>query len=261
MLIKKTQLGAIALLTLAIVLPACNPADEIEEGRTNVTTEDITEDTEQLIGQTVTIRSEVEEVGDVGFVFEADELFGGEPILVLNASGEPFLLPPEDIEVQATGEVTQFIIADVESEYGLDLDEDIYVEYEDRPAIIAQSLALAPEPEELAEDPEGFYNQVVAVEGEVNELVSPGVFTVGDDGWFGGGELLVVGTDPSLAGGAIEEGENVTVTGVLRPYIFAEFERDYDLTWDLELQQNVEAEYSQEPVLAASEVYPSAVEE
>ena len=259
---KRTSLGAIALLVSAMVLPACE-SNEIaqDEGETNVTTEDLTENTDQLIGQTVTVRSDVEEeVGEVGFILEADELFGGEPILVLNASGTPFLLP-QDTPVQVTGEVTQFVLADVERDYDLDLEEDLYVDYEERPAIIAESLALAPDPEELAEDPEAYYNQVVAVEGEVNEMVSPGVFTLGEDGWFNNDELLVVGVDPGVEGSALEDGENVTVTGVLRPYISAEFERDYDLTWDLDLQQNIEAEYEQKPVLAATEVYPSAVEE
>ena len=52
-----------------------------------------------------------------------------------------------------TGEVTEFVLADIESAYDLDLDPDLYVYYTDKPAIIAQALAIAPEPGEIAEEP------------------------------------------------------------------------------------------------------------
>ncbi|MGF1478173.1 MAG: hypothetical protein ACFB4I_01600 [Cyanophyceae cyanobacterium] len=256
------RLGAIALSVTALLLSGCNQPEEISQ--TNTTTEEVTEETEQLIGETVTIRSDVAaEVGDASFTLQSDEFFGGEEILVVNATGTAILLPPDDTPVQVTGEVVQFVLADIESEYGLGLDPELYVEYEEQPAIIAESVALAPEPEELAEDPAAYYNQVVAVEGEVAEVYSPSTFTVGEEGWFSGGELLVVGVDPefSIGDAAVEEGEYVTVTGVLRPYVSADFERDYDLTWDLDLQQQIEAEYTETPVLAATEVYPSAIEE
>lgn len=260
-LTKGACLGAI--LATTVVLPACSNNEQVES-QGNVTTEEVAQETEQLIGQTVTVRSETkEEVGENTFVLEDDQFFGGEPILVVNATGTPFVLPQDDdTPVQVTGEVAQFVTTDLETEYGLDLDPDLYVEYEDKPAIIAESIALAPEPEELAEDPEAYYNQIVAVEGEVAELYSPSTFTVGEEGWFGGGELLVVGVDSNFGvGSEIQEGENVTVTGVLRPYIQADFDREYDLTWDLDLQEQVEAEYTQKPVLAATEVYPSAVDQ
>ncbi|BAY92737.1 hypothetical protein NIES3275_47740 [Microchaete diplosiphon NIES-3275] len=59
--------------------------------------------------------------------------------------------------------------------------------------------------------------------------------------------------------GTVNEGEKVAVTGVLRPFVVAELERDYDLNWDLTLQKQLEAEYSNKPVLVANEVYPSAI--
>ena len=260
-LTKGACLGAI--LATTVVLPACSNNEQVE-AQGNVSTEEVSEQTEQLLGQTVTVRSEVEqEVGNTGFVLEDDQLFGGEPILVVNATGTPFVLPQDDdTSVQVTGKVAQFVISDLDTEYGLDLDPNLYVDYENKPAVIAESIALAPEPEELAEDPEAYYNKIVAVEGDVDEIYSPSTFTIGDDGWFEGGELLVVGVDSNFGSNPkIQEGENVTVTGVLRPYIKADFDREYNLTWDLDLQRQVEAEYTQKPVLAATEVYPSAVDQ
>jgi hypothetical protein len=59
--------------------------------------------------------------------------------------------------------------------------------------------------------------------------------------------------------GTVNEGEKVAVTGVLRPFVVAELEREYNLKWDLTVQKQLEAEYSNKPVLIANEVYPSAI--
>lgn len=230
-------------------------ATEAEE---NVTTEEVAEDTEDLLGQTVTIRSNALEVVEPStFVVGDQEFFGGEDILVVNASGEVFELPEEDTEVQVTGEVVEFLIADVESEYDLDLDPDLYVDYEGQPAIIAQSLAAAPEPGEIAEDPTQYYGETLAVTGEIETIYGDNTFTLDEDELFGGEDLLVVVNNPTVA--PIQDGETVAVTGELRQLVIADLETDYDLTWDLDVQEQLEAEYSDRPVLVVDEVYPSAI--
>ena len=218
------------------------------------------ENTEDLIGQTVTIRSDALEVIDpVSFTVGDDDFFGGEEILVINASGEVFELPEDDTKVQITGEVVQFVLADVESEYDLGLDPELYVDYENQPALIAESLAPAPEPGEIAEDPEQFYGQILAVTGEVETIYGENIFTLDEEELFGGEDLLVVVTEPMEA--AIADGETVAVTGELRSFIMSEFETDYDLTWDLDVQEQVEAEYTERPVLVVDRVYSSAIPE
>lgn len=233
--------------------------EDMEEAE-NVTTEEVVENTEDLIGQTVTIRSDALEVIDpVSFTVGDDDFFGGEEILVINASGEVFELPEDDTKVQITGEVVQFVLADVESEYDLGLDPELYVDYENQPALIAESLAPAPEPGEIAEDPEQFYGQILAVTGEVETIYGENIFTLDEEELFGGEDLLVVVTEPMEA--AIADGETVAVTGELRSFIMSEFETDYDLTWDLDVQEQVEAEYTERPVLVVDRVYPSAIPE
>ena len=228
------------------------------EDAENVTTEEVAEDTEDLIGQTVTIRSDALEVIEPAtFTVGDDEFFGGEEILVINASGEIFELPEDDTEVQITGEVAKLVFADIESEYGLGLDPELYVDYEDQPVIIAESLAPAPDPGEIAENPDQYYGQTLAVTGEVETVYSENTFTLDEDELFGGEDLLVVVTNPTEA--PIEDGETVAVTGELRPFITSEFETDYDLTWDLDIQREIEAEYSERPVLVVERVYPSAI--
>ncbi|HEY9780328.1 MAG TPA: hypothetical protein V6D09_09355 [Leptolyngbyaceae cyanobacterium] len=113
--------GAFALALMAIVLPACS-SNELEAktpapnnvntdattpaARTNVTTEEVSDKTNALLGQTVTVRSEpVKKIGPNSFTISDEQFFGSQPILVLNASGKPMVLPQGDTEVQVTGKV------------------------------------------------------------------------------------------------------------------------------------------------------------
>lgn len=256
---KNIRLGAIALSLMAILLPACtNETTTREEALENVTTQQVSEETSNYVGQTVTIRGDVNEVvGEASFLMDDEQLLGGEEILVVNASGEGITLPEgTENQVQITGEVRNFVIADLETEYGLDFDPNLYAEYEQKPAVIAQSIALAPDPGDITANPENYYYQRIAVQGEVEEIRSTGVFTVDEEELFGGEDLLVITANPDPQ---VNDGESVTIVGTLRPFVKAEFERDYDLTWDLDFQQEIEAEYENKPVFVADEIYPSAL--
>lgn len=248
------------LLLFAVTLVGCDTSEPEAEVTTeeNVTTEEVAENTSDLIGQTVTIRSNALQVIEPSTFTVADqEFFGGENIVVVNATGEVFELPAEDdTEVQITGEVTEFVLADIESAYDLDLDPDLYVEYTDRPAIIAESLAIAPEPGEITSDPTQYYGQTLAVTGEVEDIYGDNVFSLDEDELFGANDLLVLVTSPSEA---VQDNETVAAIGELRSFVVADIERDYDLTWDLDVQQELEAEYRDRPVLVVDRVYPSAI--
>lgn len=266
--------GVIALALAAVILPGCTnqleanrPAANTPASPTgNVTTEEVTDNTAQLIGKTVTIRSEpVAKVGNNTFTVSDDEFFGNETILVVNASGQPVVLPTDDTEVQVTGEVRKFVIADVNRDYDfLDLEPNLYVEYEGKTAIIAQSVAAAPEPGEITKNPSQYYGKTLAVTGEVEEVLSPTSFTLDEDKLFGASDLLVIVANPRTGTttnklATVKDNETVAVIGVLRPLVVADLERDYDLTWDLDLQKKLEAEYSTKPVLVVQSIYPSAI--
>lgn len=258
---RKPLAGLLMAASLTVVSACAETPSETttsEEATENVTTEELSGGAEGLIGQTVSLRAEVEEtVDDTSFLIEDDQLFGGEDILVINASGEPFVLTEgDDTEVQITGEVQQLVTADFETEYGLDLDPELYADYEDRPVVVAQSIALSPDPGDLTSNPENYYNKRIAVAGEVEDKLSPTTFTLDEEQLFGSEDLLVLtqGVTPQT-----QDGEKVTVTGVLRPYVKAEFDTDYDLDWDLSVQEQIEAEYTEKPVFVADGVYPSAM--
>jgi len=248
--------GAVALALSAVLLPACtnnNLEPKAAVPETNVTAEEVADNTNQLIGKTVTVRSQpVKKLSESTFTINDKQFFGAESILVVNASGKPFVLPTD-----ANTPVSKFVVADIERQYKLNLDPNLYREYESKPAIIAQSIALAPKPGEITTNPSLYYGKTLAVTGEVEDIRDASSFTLDEDKLFGGQDLLVIRA-PSPQG-TVNEGEKVAVTGVLRPFVVAELEREYNLKWDLTLQKKLEAEYSNKPVLVATEVYPSAI--
>jgi hypothetical protein len=265
---NKVRTGAIALALMALLLPACTNnaepdatepnATEPNPTETNATLEDVAENSDELFGQVVTVRGEPSEVLDnVSFTIADDEFFGGEEILIVNTSGEPIVLPEEDdVEIQVTGEVRQFSAFNFQEEFGLDWTPT--ENYGERPTIVAQSIALAPKPGEVTENPEKYYGQIVAVEGEVEGITDATTFTLNEDQLVGGEDLTVLNLIPTQG---IEEGNQILVTGEVRPFVLAEIEEDYDLTWDLDLKRKLEAEYTNKPVLVATGVYPSAKKE
>ncbi|MCU0548211.1 MAG: hypothetical protein MUC48_02575 [Leptolyngbya sp. Prado105] len=248
--------SAFALALAITVLPACNQVTQ-QEAR-NVTTENITENTNQYIGRTVTIRSKpIRNLGSNTFTMSSEQFFGREPIVVVNASGTPFVLPEnQNLEVQVTGQVRQFVLSEINQSYNLGLQPDVYREYENRPAIIAQSIALAPEPGQISQNPSAYYGRTIAVDGEVEDVRSANSFTLENDQLLGGQDLLVLNPN---SGQPVQDDQNLAVTGVLRPFVVADLEREYGFTWDRGFVQQLEAEYRDRPVLVATGIYPSAL--
>ncbi|MBW4647175.1 MAG: hypothetical protein KME06_00525 [Kastovskya adunca ATA6-11-RM4] len=253
-------LGAFTL-ALTTLLVGCGGGEEIEEGRTNVTKEDVADvaadPTSPVVGKEVTIRSETATaVGENSFVLQPE---GGESILVVNSTGDSFVLPSE-IPIQATGTVEEFVVADVEEKYGLTLEDELYVDYERKPAIIAKSLALAPKPEQLAQAPAGYFDKKIAVEGDLRKLeATNNAFALFEEGWVDDVGVLVVGTEGKTGGGVLDEGENVTVTGVARQ-ANAQVLQEANLGWDDNKIQEFLSRYTDRPVIVADGVYPSAVD-
>lgn len=155
--ISPKRAGIAAVLSLAGLLGACdafnnqaadpqqtlsNPDDT--EGVTTVTSmEEVIDETDQLIGRTVTVTGYVDEVlaPDAYLLEDQNTVFGEDMVLVITVNE-----PPQEIvadqTVQITGEVRQFIVAEFEEDYELTWDLDfkrqIEAEYEGRPVIFAQ---------------------------------------------------------------------------------------------------------------------------
>lgn len=263
---KKTSLsvGAIALGLSALLLPGCdntNRTDQISQGETNVTADQVSqvaEDNQLAAGEMITVRSPVTQpVGNSGFVMNPED---GESILVINASGAPFTVPAGEMPVQATGQVETLVIADLNRRYNLALEPNLYVNYENKPAIIAQSLALAPTPEDLYQAPQGYFDKPIAIQGEVRKFPNTtNGFAVFEQGWVDDIGIMVIGGNPNVQNSAIQEGESVVVTGVARQPN-AQLLEQANLGWDANKINEFLTRYTNRPVIVAEEVYPSAVE-
>jgi hypothetical protein len=274
--------GAIALALATFTLTACQTPDDtagttpgqdpaateqttpgqdqqaVDRDQEAIQIGDLAGNLEDYLGQTVSVRGEVTELmGSEAFVIQGDGLFGGDEVVVFNTTGEPLPQIGDEItqQVQVTGQVQQVVIDDIAQQHGLVLDEATFGEYENNPAIIAENIALAPDPGELSDNPEAFYDQMIAVEGDVGEQYDANVFTLARGQFLGGSDLLVINeADGTMAN--LEDFDEVIIMGTLRPFNLAELENEYNLTWDQDLRQSIEDDYSDEPVIIAQSIYP-----
>ncbi|MEM8831762.1 MAG: hypothetical protein AAGE96_20735, partial [Cyanobacteria bacterium P01_G01_bin.19] len=254
LLISKSSILLLALGTIFAGVEAQELRAQEADGNTSI--EEIAEQENTTIGEEVTVRGEAEEVETgISFMIEEEGLFQEDEVLVINVSEQIVPEGAEDLRLQVTGELGSLVIADVERDYGLDLDPELYAEYESQPVIFATYMVEAPELEEVSENPDTFYGQEIALEGEIDEIRNEYAFTLKEEQFIGGDELLII----NASGEPIPAtDETVVVTGIVRPFILAEFETDYDLTWDLDVQEEIEAEYTDKPVLVVDSIYPSA---
>ncbi len=252
---KKFFLKAIAFLTL-VILSACNNSSrspiKVEKDRL-VNVAEITQNLESFIGKSVLVRNDVlETIGLRGLILDKDRVFSGETILVINTSPMPLMFSNDKTpEVLVSGKVERFTLSNLKSWSDLELDSSLYRRYEGKPVIIATSLLLSPDPEDLTSNPENYYGMHLAVKGEIEDIQNYGLFELDEEQIFGGEDLLVLQLKPRIK---LEDEKMAIIYGVLRPFIVLELERDYDLGWDLSIQKQIEVEYSQKPVLVTKKI-------
>ncbi|MBE9212395.1 hypothetical protein IQ247_06670 [Plectonema cf. radiosum LEGE 06105] len=263
-MLNKFRSKALALALAAVILPACaETADNVtQQERENVTAEEVADNTNKYIGQTVTIRSNaINKISPATFAVTDDDFFGGDTILVVNATGETQPLP-EGTELQITGEVQNFATADINQKYKLELDSKDYQTFEGKPAMIAQSIAPAPKPGQITTNPDQYYNQVIAVPGEIKDVTGNNVFVLEDQALIGANDLLVlVPNDPDVVPYQqnVKLGETVVATGTLEQFVIVDLEREYNFAWDNNVRTQLEADYKEKPVLIVKTIYPSAL--
>ena len=249
-----TKFGFLAIAFCVIILSACSSNSSMAidtSGLVDIAL--ITENAEGYFGKTVLVRNDViDTVGDRGLVLDKDRAFVGETILVINISPMPSIFFNDRTpEVLVSGTVEQLNLTAIEQQYGLKLDRDLYNQYETKPVIIAQSLLLSPDPEDLTNNPELYYGKPLAVKGELEDLKPYGIFELDEEQVFGGEDLLVVQPNPRIE---LKEEKNALVYGKLRPFVIIELERDYDLGWDLSIEKQIEAEYKQKAIFVAEKI-------
>ncbi|KYC42756.1 hypothetical protein WA1_11505 [Scytonema hofmannii PCC 7110] len=219
-------------------------------------TYDISSNTDDYIGRTVTIISKpFEKVSSSSFTVSDSRFMSGEPFVVVNATGVPFDLPKnKDVKVQVTGQVRNLDIPQIERDYQLNLQDEYYKDHVNKPAIIAQEIIQAPTPGQITSKPTRFYGKTLAVRAEVDNVQSPALFTL-DENYVIGAEDLLVFLKPEPQE-EIKKAQTVMVMGELRPFNVNEIERAYNVRWDEKVKTQLDADYRNKPVLVADAIYP-----
>ncbi len=109
-------------------------------------TSEIVDNTSAYMGKTVTIRSKpIRKNGLSSFTVSDNRFLGKQPVLVVNASRVPFNLPADrNAEVLVIGQVRNFGIPEIEQEFNLNLQDEYYTKYKNKPVIVAQSVTVVP---------------------------------------------------------------------------------------------------------------------
>lgn len=117
-----------------------------------------------------------------------------------------------------------------------------------------QDQAMYPEEsgtdvEDVAENPGAVAGEQVELMGEVEEIIGPNAFRLQEEGELIDDDSVLVidvaATEP------IAEDQEVRVIGEVRSLVVADLEREYDLTWDADIREQIEAEYEGQPVIIA----------
>ncbi len=213
----------------------------------------ITENSDRFLGNSVLVRNDiVQTIGTRGFILDKDRLFDGGTILVINTSEVlSNFSDGQTPEVLVDGRVERFNLNSLEQEYNLNLESSLYDRYEGKPVIIARSIILSPDPEDLTAHPEIYYHKPLAIKGEVDDITDYGVFELDEEKAFGGEDLLVVQSESKIQ---LYEEQTVIVYGNLRQFVADDFEEDYDLGWDSAVKSDLEAEYNRKPVFVAKKI-------
>lgn len=156
---------AAALALLLIVLPACNNEEQADSLGTGVVVEPAAETVSpettslettsptagattgavaetpnaKLIGESVTVSTKVMRIiSPKAFVVQDKESLGGQEVLVVTNYDSPAVAVGKNIEL--TGVMRQLVVADVEKEYGFDLEPGVEAEFKDKPIIAAKGI-------------------------------------------------------------------------------------------------------------------------
>lgn len=252
----KNGLRTISIVLIFMLLSAClqNSPDTIQEGDL-LAVATITKNADSLLEQSVLVRSDIaKKIGKRGFILDQDQVFAGQSLLVIDISKQNFTFPQrndESPEVVIQGELKRFVFKKINNKYGLNLDFALYSPYENQLVILAKSIILSPDPSDIARYPEIYRGKQLAIKGEVEDVQKYGIFELDEEKVFGGEDLLVLQVQSRIK---LDDDKIAIVYGTLRPLIAAELEKEYNLGWDLSTQKQIEAKYSQKPILIAEEI-------
>ena len=176
-------------------------------------------------GDSVTVVGTIRPI-DLGDIVKGDEVAGAMPDVVAELAGRPVLVAetahtPDGLPLtRAAEQLTRIFVA---------------------------------EPVEIADMPRRFYGRTVSVRLDVENMISRHTFTVDQDEWFAGPDLLVFNPSPVASIGDLQRAA-VTVVGIVRPFIPAEFEEDYEWFDETDYPEPTNGVYQMRPTIVASSI-------
>ena len=258
-------LAIAAAIIIGLILWALFDDDDTEGTvARGATIDKIAEDPEAYLGQTVTVGGEVNQIlGPQAFVIEGNDIIGGDELLVVGANAMNRIR--NDEVVQVTGPVRRFDLAQVERDLGVDLDDNLFRDWADKPAIVARNIVATPLAagsaeavtiDELTDDPRRYADRLVTTFGSVDRVISPRALVIDNSEFFTEDQVLVVGARPIPNVSARAE-ENaaindapVLVTGTVRPFRIADFVRDLGA----DLDDNLFRDWDGKPAIVARDI-------
>jgi hypothetical protein len=107
----------------------------------------------------------------------------------------------------------------------------------------------------LAKDAKNYYGKTVTVKAEVEDFIDSRTFTLDEDSILAGADVLVL--VPRGVVGSLSKDQVVMVTGTVRPYVTADFDRDYDWFEDGKIVKRVgdKVDLKTRPVIVATSVH------
>lgn len=243
----KIPSAAVLALVLAMGLVACD-----DQGDTALEEAEESASAASLGGTDVTVSGEVTSVipPDALVISGDDASFGVEEgTLVYGIDAGEYAEVVDGTYVQVSGTVDEFLVADVESEFGLDYDDALLSPWEQELAVQASSLTAIPERgitgddtalEELEEDGTAgeAVGTTVEVAGDVEEVLSPNAFRISGDE---AGEGTLVFTAEAAE---VRDGTIVEATGTVVEYVVVDIESTLGLDLDDDLFGDLEDEFA-----------------
>ncbi|MDQ3541355.1 MAG: hypothetical protein M3440_11770 [Chloroflexota bacterium] len=104
--------------------------------------------------------------------------------------------------------------------------------------------------DELEDNAQKYMGKTISVDAEIEKVFGPRVFTIDEPNWGDlDGEILVY--VPTALAALVRQDDRVTITGMVKPFVRAEVEREWG--W-LGLEREVEIDLAKKPVLVASRI-------
>lgn len=302
--------ATVLLVLAAVLLTSCGDAGAKQEGgqeqggeqtipsgekaesagkAIGATVADITDDANEFYGKKVTVSGLVTQVvNQNAFVIGGGE-FGDSGLLIVGAKklsqivkggeeGKVVEIQEQDL-AQVTGKVREFNRQQVNDQIGYYLDDRLFEDFEEQPAVVADQVVLSPwqgsTPQaqqgvpvslsNLIDEPAEFYGQKVTVNGTIAQLISSHAFVLvrqqtaqeTDEGVYDPDALTEEGVLVVSGGGtraSLSADQPVRVTGRVRQADVQQLEEKLGVEFNEDKEAFTAFEEGQGPAIVASQI-------